>query len=277
VDISELATVLIFTAQQLGVILGVGAQTILLVQHLIELHEEEATRPRGSATPAGARKARGAGIFLIVFSGAAAVGLHLTGGMTGILLEPAFLFKWALIAALVLLHVFEKRLPPLLGIMEGFAGANWYALFLVHTLAPVTNWASLLALYAAWMGLFGLLWSGFTMLMHGAKPRAQKIISASIKSSPKPPLSVPPRPPPLKPVPPPPRAKYTPPPPPPHPKPEPPRNLPVLQHIMIAKPEPVILNDKSRDNSSLPAIRVMPKTPEEISKQYRGSAVHLNQ
>src|SRR3989344_5746534 len=99
----ELVSLLIFTAQQLGVVLGVGAQTILLIAHLLSVHGVE------HGIEGAAKKARGAGLALIILSGAAAVGLHVALGAVDILLEPAFLFKWALIAAVLLLHIFETR------------------------------------------------------------------------------------------------------------------------------------------------------------------------
>lgn len=256
-DFSELATILIFTAQQLGVILGVGAQTVLLVAHLIALHGGE------HGVESAARKARGAGIFLMIISGAAAVGLHAASSAMGILLEPAFLFKWGLIIAILLLHLFETKLPHLIGIAEGFSGANWYALFLVHTLAPVTDWWSLLVLYAGWIALFGILWTGFSLLMHGAKP-SSKIPAPEVKprGTPKPILQTTAKP----------------------PSPfvasvEEGHNLPAVQHVLIPKSEvqpQKVKEDAVMETTILPAIRIMPRTPEEISKHYRGSAVNLN-
>lgn len=244
-ELFEFAGVSIFVAQQLGVVLGVGAQTILLVTHLLAVHGAD------HGVDVAAKKARGAGLALIALSGAGAVGFHLASGTVEILLEPAFLFKWALIFALFLTHVFEARFPPLAGVVEGFAGATWYALFLVHTLAPVTGWENLLILYAAWVALFTLVWAGFTLLMHGAKP------FQTAKSQPVPQKPVERPAPAVKPL------TLTQKLPIPTPKPAPQTVLPVAAHILLPKPE--IMTERKE---VLPHIRVMPQTPAEINKHY---------
>ena len=91
---------LIYVAQQLGVMLGVGAQTVLLCAHLIAVHHGDKENPHVAYAEA-ARKALGAGFVLVVVSGLFAVATHLFSGQADIVLSPAFLFKWALIVVLL--------------------------------------------------------------------------------------------------------------------------------------------------------------------------------
>ena len=45
-------------------------------------------------------------------------------------------------------------------IVHGFAGGTWFALFVLHILAPVAPWETLLLLYGAWLAGFFLCWIG---------------------------------------------------------------------------------------------------------------------
>ena len=58
---------LIYVAQQLGVMLGVGAQTVLLCTHLVAVHHGEQESPHASYADA-ARKALSASFFFIIIS-----------------------------------------------------------------------------------------------------------------------------------------------------------------------------------------------------------------
>src|SRR3990167_11355785 len=89
----ELLYFTIYVLQQLGIMLGVGAQTVLLCTHLIAVHHGEAEPPHANYAEA-ARKALRAGFFLIIISGAGAVAIHALTGNTEVLFAPAFLFKW---------------------------------------------------------------------------------------------------------------------------------------------------------------------------------------
>src|SRR3989338_9836435 len=91
---------LIYVVQQLGVMLGVGAQTVLLCAHLIAVHHGEKESPHAAYAEA-ARKALGAGFFLIIVSGLSATAIHAQGGQIDVILAPAFLFKWLLILVLL--------------------------------------------------------------------------------------------------------------------------------------------------------------------------------
>ena len=65
-------------------------------------------------------------------------------------------------------------------------GANWYALLLIHTLAPVASWSVLASLYGGWMLTFGALWAVFVWIM-----RKQGVPALKAPPQPKPALPKP--------------------------------------------------------------------------------------
>lgn len=166
--LAELLFFCIYVIQQLGVMLGVGAEAILLCAHLVAVHRREPEVMEGSF-PRAARVALGSGLMLMVLSGFAAVALHGAVGQLDILLAPAFIFKWILIAFVLIAFLGQRFLVEWSNLLAWFAGGTWFALFLVHSLAPVITWLDLLILYVAWMTFFALLWSVFLVLMHGGK------------------------------------------------------------------------------------------------------------
>src|SRR3989344_2721319 len=248
----------IYVAQQLGVMLGVGAQTVLLCAHLIAVHHGDKENPHVAYAEA-ARKALGAGFVLVVVSGLFAVATHLFSGQADTVLSPAFLFKWALIIVLLAAFFLQSRLREWVNFYYAFTGTTWYALFLVHSLGPITSWGSLWVLYILWGILFALVWWGFVALMQrdskkpAPRPLPPPIIITVKKEVPKP------LPPPPKPIPPPP-----PPPPVVVPAPPPPARKPgivqeVINHLLV------------------PALRIMPQRPEDISKHNRPPVVKPDQ
>jgi len=56
------------------------------------------------------------------------------------------------IALTALLHTLPET------VAEGLLGGTWYALFVVHILAPVTSWGNLVTLLAVWLVGFNLIW-----------------------------------------------------------------------------------------------------------------------
>src|SRR3990167_2471594 len=196
----------IYVAQQLGVMLGVGAQTVLLCAHLIAVHHGDKENPHATYAEA-ARFALVIGLFFIVISGLFAVVVHLLSGQVDIVLSPPFLFKWALIIVLLAAFFLQSRLREWVNFYYAFTGTTWYALFLVHSLGPVTSWGSLWVLYILWGILFALVWWGFVALMRRSTNKSVPPAAIVIqKEVPK----VPPLPPAPKPIP-------KPAPPPPHP------------------------------------------------------------
>ncbi len=219
--------------------LGVGAQTVLLCMHLMSVHHGEKENPHASYLHA-ARFALGIGLFLIILSGLAAVGVHGVGGQLDILLSPAFLFKWVLIILLLGAFIVQGVFNTWGNLYYAFTGGTWYALFLVHTLGPVTSWLTLWILYVLWLIFFMVVWSAFTWIMRWrlvpvtavavpapvvVREIPRPVYVPPVMPPPAPVVVVPkpippPPPPPPKPVPPPPPApKPVPPPPPPEPKP----------------------------------------------------------
>lgn len=321
--------------------LGVGAQSVLLCAHLVRIHRGEFDDQQASFARA-ARGALGFGFFLIITSGLAAVAVHFLQGRYDILFAPAFVFKWILISGLVGAYQLQKHLHAWSDLLAWLAGGSWYALFLVHSLAPIASWASLGMLYCAWMLFFGALWGVFVLIMRkrGVALEPQKValssvpipkpqvaemprpaaVAATIVEAVEPKISwwkrlllwaaghhlhhiqpvpavvvaphVPPPPPgpktqppppPASPVPPkplvipkplpPPTLKPVAPPPPPPPKPEP----LVVQHPPVPlAPAPVAEQPPVADepyNPDVPALRIMPQRPEDISKAVRPAVV----
>jgi len=289
---SELFSLLIYLFQQLGVMLGVGSMTLLLCTHLLAVHRREAESPSTNYAHV-AHGALSLSFFLIILSGLGAVVYHYLGGALGVLLQPAFLFSWVLIAILLAAHVLQGRLAQWSNGVYGFAGGTWYAFFLVHTLGPVTSWATLLILYALWILFFAAVWTGFLRVMAwkfkapvlalAAKPAVKIIPPPAPKPTPPPPVPKPVPPPAPKPVPPPPPVPvFVPPPlPPPPPKPAPPPPPPpkpappppVLRPLFGIKPgaEP-----PPYDTGGLPALRIMPQRPEDMVRHERPPVVRAS-
>lgn len=150
--------------QQLGIVLGVGAQTILLTAHFLALHSRRSEEMHGYVHTA--RQVRAVSLMLIILSGVAAVIIHLQTGTSETLFAPAFIFKWGLIGILALFHMLEEGSAGYKqDAIEGFEGTNWYALFIVHTMAPVVSWAFLLEIYGGWFVAFGTVWVAFVAFM----------------------------------------------------------------------------------------------------------------
>ncbi len=280
--VGEFLYFLIYVAQQLGIMLGVGAQTVLLCAHLIAVHHGEKESPHAAYAEA-ARFALGVGLFLMIVSGLLAVVTHLQSGQADVVLSPAFLFKWALIIVLTAAFFLQSRLLQRANFYYAFTGATWYALFLVHSLGPVTSWGSLWTLYILWGILFTLVWWGFVALMRRDLKNTVPLFKPAVtfvikKEAPRPvtppalrPPSLPPPlpPPPLPPPAPLPISKPIPPPipvivpvsPPPIVVPAPPKKPGIMQEVI--------------DHLLVPALRIMPQKPEDISKHNRPPVVKL--
>jgi hypothetical protein len=299
--LGELLFFVIYICQQLGVMLGVGAQTLLLWTHLVALHRHEPERLEGSFYRA-AQAALGIALALIVVSGAAAILMHLFGGEFAVLFAPAFLFKWVLVILVAAGFWYQKHLHEWSNTLAVVVGGSWYAIFLVHSSAPVIDWISLLVLYVGWMILFGAAWgvfvwvSGYVKKTPVAIPN-QKSSGLLSRPSPQRPAGQtfaqkqPPTPVPEKVLPPPVPAvvfKPVPPPPPPPPAPLPvivPKILPPPPPPSkpVPPPKPVMPIVKAAQDIAhkleetwLPALRIMPQTEGEIGKYERGPVINLD-
>ncbi len=269
----------VYISQQLGVMLGVGATTVLLCAHLVAVHHGEKESPHAAYAEA-ARLALGIGLALMVVSGICAIAIHVQAGQLSIALSPAFLFKWSLILLLALMFFMRDKLSAWGDYYFAVSGGTWYALFLVHSLGPVTSWGVLWAIYIVWSAFFAAVWAGFVAVMkHNTKNFATLPVRPPApvvkKEVPKPviPKPVPPPPPVIKPIPPPPvpvaprmieehhKPLSLPIPPPPPPK--PPVQKPSMLQDMI-------------DHMLVPALRIMPQKAEDIGKQNRPPVVKSN-
>lgn len=299
---ADVISLVLYCAQQLGVTLGVGAQTIMLVAYLSAMRDGVVDAKEAQFARA-VRRVLMLGLVLIVLSGIGITMMHIVSGQTGTVLAAAYLFKWILVVSVVVFTVLNQ-LPQ--KIMQGLAGGSWYALFIVHILAPVASWANLLTLYVVWMIGFFLCWIALT---YATKDKSVQI-AVPVKAQPKP-AAQPAKPPALpKPITPQVQTKPVPPPqapvmqkptvhaaavpvkpavPPPAlpavPKPPaviktvpPPVNLPVSspQHILQTLPQPQVEKKPlpqapKEQNPWLPSIRVMPKTPGDADKLSQGT------
>ncbi|HEV7448913.1 MAG TPA: hypothetical protein VGP13_00025 [Candidatus Paceibacterota bacterium] len=307
----ELISLLVSLAQEIGIVLGVGALTITLIGHLLSLHAhiEESTL----AYIRAARQVRAVALAIIILSGLAAVLIHFQSGTLAVAMGPAFVGKWIIIGILTAFYFWELDAKGLVrdGV-EGFEGANWYALFIVHTVAPVIGWTLLGQIYAGWLVAFAIVWAAFVWFMRRQttiKPAAvgadvsTSRRSAEVKngdggaSAPKAPVAMP------KSIPAP-ILKPTPVPaskvevmpnhtllpmvaeldlpapkspvatmPPVAPKPMPQSTTPI-----IPKPQAEVkMTDLNAQDSNLPALRVMPQKPEDIASSNRPSPVKFDE
>ncbi len=235
----ELLPLVLNLVQQLGIMLGVGAATVLLVSYLVSMRD-------GVVEAKEAQFARVVqhvleiGVVLIITSGAIITIMHATAGQYDIISSPAYFFKWVLVGFVSAALVMRRTKPFAPSILEGLVGATWYALFILHVLAPITVWADLLFLYAAWVAGFTLLWVSLSKLITARSPVPSSPAAVPVgKTAPAPapkPVVSPPAPKVQQPAPP-------PPPPAPVPLPKPPTPpvavkavLPVVAHAELEAP-----------------------------------------
>lgn len=160
----ELLSLMVSLAQEIGIVAGAGAVTMTLVGHLLSLHAHK--NETVFAYVRAARHIRALALITIIVSGGAAMLVHVQSGTLGVFLAPAFLFTWLLIALLTVFYFAELKVEGYArDAVEGFEGANWYALLIVHTMAPVVGWMLLLSIYFGWLAVFAIIWIGFVWIM----------------------------------------------------------------------------------------------------------------
>ena len=301
----EQLTLGLYLVQQLGVMLGVGSAAITLVAHVVA--NRDGVVDAGEAKFAHTiERVLMVGLFLIISSGVGITVLHMLAGETSTIFTPAYILKWYLIAV-VALPLIVGHVNPFPAIdLEGFFGAHWFALYILHIVAPIASWLDLLIAYILFVVVFHVLWGIIARSLRArvdgapAKPAVKlapavpKMAAVTVPApvvKPTPPPASQPKPivvavSPVKP-PAPVKVSATPAPhkpeelPAPHgelPKPAMPTK-PALS--VTAKPpekpptkpeEKIVDPDQS---PSLPAIRVMPRTPEDMDKQLRASVVQF--
>jgi len=150
-----IVNLILYCAQQLGVSLGLGAETIMLVA-FVSAMKDGVVDEREAQFLRATRNVMWVSLVLIVVSGIGITALHLLAGQAATVMTPAYLFKILLIAAVITLTALLHKLPETFA--EGLLGGTWYALFLVHILAPVTSWANLITLLVVWLVGFNAVW-----------------------------------------------------------------------------------------------------------------------
>ncbi len=157
----------LYCIQQIGVMLSVGAETVLLSAYVLAMEDGKVddTEAKFSRT---VRRALGAGIACMVFSGVIITLLHGSLVEGSIIFQPTFLFKWLLIAVLLVAYLVQRKRPFLNYLLEGVVGGTWYALFLLHIMAPMTGWFVLLMLYVVFVSVFEGIWAGIVIMMRRA-------------------------------------------------------------------------------------------------------------
>ena len=146
---------ILYCAQQLGIALGLGAQTIMLVAYVAAMRDGSIDDTEERFLKA-TRTTLWVSLALIALSGIAITTLHVLAGQGLTVLTPAYLFKLLLIVVVIVLTALLHTLPETFA--EGLLGGTWYALFVVHILAPITTWINLFTLLAVWMVGFNLVW-----------------------------------------------------------------------------------------------------------------------
>src|SRR5437868_1931774 len=122
---------ILYLAQQFGIMLGVGSEIILLFTYL-------SGRRDGTISKTEDHVAHSVyhvlifSIILIVLSGLGITALTYLASNVSVIFEPSFLFKWLLIALAVPCTLLLKGSHLWNHILEGLSGATWGALFLVH-------------------------------------------------------------------------------------------------------------------------------------------------
>jgi hypothetical protein len=265
----EIIDLILYCLQQIGVMVAVGAETIILIAYLVAMRDSTVDEHEARFSRV-VHRSMGVGILLMVLSGLAITILHSMLGEIAIIFAPVFLFKWLLIVGLIGVYITQKGKPFSKYSLEGVLGGTWYALFLVHILAPVTSWVNLLVLYVLFVAGFEVLWVALVMATQKkpkntvAKATPAPVIKTT-KPIPVPVIAKAPEPKPIAPPPAPP-AVVLPPPAPivakaPEPMPIAPPPPPIVP--VVAMP-PVVAEHDPHHSLWLPAIHIMPKSKEML-------------
>jgi hypothetical protein len=183
---AELLNLLLYCVQQFGVAIGVGAQTIMLVAYISAIRDSVIDDKEAQFLRA-TRTVLWVSLGLMVLSGIGITFLHIVAGQLDIVLTPAYLFKCLLILVVVALTAALHTLPETLA--ESLLGGTWYALFVVHILAPVTSWINLLTLWAVWLVGFSIIWYIVVFATRERKAKVQAPVKIE-KEEPKKPMII---------------------------------------------------------------------------------------
>lgn len=147
--------VLIFLLQQLGISLGLGAATFSLLFYVLSLKDGKVDESEKHFIHATGTVLV-ISLFLIVATGALITGAHYLAGEIGVISTPVFISKWLLVIIIMLGATLSalKAITPFTS--ATVSGASWYALFIIHTLAPNVSWDILGFGYVLWLAIFAL-------------------------------------------------------------------------------------------------------------------------
>lgn len=159
----EILEAILYFSQQLGIMLGVGAETITLVLFLLAAGDGVIDREEARFLRAVKRVLWGS-LALIIVSGAWITLLHIIYGQLAVVLMPAFLFKWLLIIVVVTFAALDHSDMLSREFFKGASGGVWFALFALHIMAPVTSWGILGLLCILWMVAFMTCWFTLTFV-----------------------------------------------------------------------------------------------------------------
>ncbi len=187
---AEALDLLLYCVQQLGVMVAVGAETIVLISFIVATRDAKIEEAEIRFAKAVHRTIL-IGIAAIVLSGIAITVMHESLGQDSVVFEPVFLFKWLLIAALIGLYLWQKGKTFSHFIIEGVIGSTWYTLFLVHILAPLTTWSNLVLLYAVLSVGFVAIWSAVVWVTRKRPQTAPVVTKAALPIPPKKPVVTP--------------------------------------------------------------------------------------
>lgn len=193
----ELAELGLYCVQQLGVMLGVGAQLIVLLLYLIAV-KDGTVDSKEQYFLSATKRILYFGVICIVISGALITLIHFSQAQVGVVFSPAYLFKWFLIIGAIGLAFFDYNDQPSLAITKGLAGATWFGIFAIHILAPETTWLLLCLLFGTWVLGFMTLWLSVTFMLGGksvfgdavgetkSEPKKEKLEKLELMSKPEP-------------------------------------------------------------------------------------------
>jgi len=272
----ELLDFVLFCLQQLGIMLAVGAETIVLINYILAMRDNVVSDKEVRFSKIIHRTIL-FGLSLIVLSGIPITIIHSMMGEATKIAEPVFLFKWLLVAVLVMLYVWQHKKTYSQYFIEGAIGGTWYALFMIHILAPITTWFNLFTLYLVFLSGFMLIWGALASLSRKKEQKQTPVVTPKPVVTTTPPLapkvSAPLPPPIVKPVAPKIEVEKVVPLPP-MPVVLPPAPAPVVQ-APVAPPAPVVVPMQApvavvpavvepHDSHWLPAIHVMPKDQKQL-------------
>ncbi len=179
-------TVLLSVIQQFGLVLGVGAETVLLLMRIsgVTRHESD---PRERRFVHAIPLVRDTGIALLLISAIAVTVTEYLGHHLDVIFTPAYLAVCALTVLVTLFTIITHGDSFFEAICEGISGATWYALLLMHALAPALAWRTIFDAYGIWVCVWTVCWVGILLLTRRAR---RNQVSSFARAPTQPPVAV---------------------------------------------------------------------------------------